>query len=160
RDGRDDGDPTTQATYSDPVAGLFPFPHIRRRERSVASTKKSPAADERAPAAFEGSPDQRPLTNRQAARLAELSGVDAEKLAGRSLAEIRPELEWRIDPQLLFFRKICGTVVRRDPVTGADWLVPGATVHVYDTDISFFGYFPSGPFGWFRPFHITREEIA
>jgi hypothetical protein len=129
-------------------------------KRAPAADKR-PAVDIKGESRFEGPPDHRPLEPKQAARLAELTGYPAEKIAGRSLAELRPELEWRIDPELLFYRRVCGTVVRRDPITGADWLVPGATVHVYDTDISFFGYFPvGGPLGWFRPFHFTREEIA
>jgi len=106
-------------------------------------------------------PDEVALTKTSAARLAEITGVSAEKLAGRSVLELRKELEWVIDPNLFEFRRVCGRVVKHDPVSGDDWGVPGATVHVYDTDVNVFGYFPIGwPFGWFWPFFFRREEIA
>jgi hypothetical protein len=106
-------------------------------------------------------PDEIALTKTSAARLAQITGVSAEKLAGRSVLELRKELEWVIDPNLFLFRRVCGRVVKHDPVSGDDWGVPGATVHVYDTDVNVFGYFPSGwQFGWFWPYFFRREQIA
>lgn len=106
-------------------------------------------------------PDKRPLQALQAARLASLTGVAERELVGKSVAELQPTLGWQVDPQLWLFRRVCGRVVKRDPVSGTDWPVPGATVHVYDTDWSFFAYFPPDwPYGWLWPFHSRREEIA
>src|SRR5579862_3549273 len=110
-------------------------------------------------------PDRRPdemlLNKISASRLSSLTGVPAEKLVGRSVADLRKELEWRVDPALWLFRRICGRVVKHDPASGEDWGVPGATVHVYDTDLNIFGYFPPGwPYGWFWPWFWRREEIG
>src|SRR5205823_966553 len=66
-------------------------------------------------------PDEVALTKTSAARLAEITGVSAEKLAGRSVLELRKELEWVIDPNLFEFRRVCGRVVKHDPVSGDDW---------------------------------------
>ena len=33
-----------------------------------------------------------------------------------------------IDPHLWFYRKVCGQVVEKDPVTGVEYPVPNATV--------------------------------
>ena len=94
-------------------------------------------------------PDEIPLTKISAARLSQLSGLKAEALAGQTVADLRKRYEWEIDLELLLFRRICGRVVKHDPASGEDWGVPGATVHVYDTDVNLFGYFPPGwPFGW------------
>ena len=91
-------------------------------------------------------PTAGPLTQRQAAYLAELTGTPAEKLAGRPIRDLEELLRWRIDPSLLFFRRICGRVVRAEPGTGVVQGVPNATVHVEDTDCSFLGFFPvEGP---------------
>jgi len=118
----------------------------------MANTKSATAAPH---------PDAVALTKTSAARLSQLTGVSADKLAGRSIADLRKELEWIIDPNLLLFRRICGRVVKHDPVSGDDWGVPGATVHVYDTDVNLFGYFPVGwHFGWYWPYFWRREEIA
>jgi hypothetical protein len=106
-------------------------------------------------------PDEVALTGTSAARLGQLTGVSPKNLVGRSVAELRKELEWVIDPDLFLFRRVCGRVVKHDPASGEDWGVPGATVHVYDTDVNLFGYYPLGwRFGWFWPFHVRREEIA
>jgi len=106
-------------------------------------------------------PDEVALTKTSAARLAQITGVSAEKLAGRSVLELRKEFEWVVDPSLFLFRRVCGRVVKHDPVSGDDWGVPGATIHVYDTDVNLFGYFPAGwQFGWFWPYFFRREEIA
>lgn len=58
--------------------------------------------------AAQPSPDQQKLTARQAARLSNLSGVDAKQLQGRSVAELATDLRWQIDPALFLFRRICG----------------------------------------------------
>ncbi|MEZ5316820.1 MAG: hypothetical protein R2752_05415 [Vicinamibacterales bacterium] len=106
-------------------------------------------------------PDQRKLTERQALRLGALATIDAKPLAGLSVAEISDKFKWQIDPTLLFFRRICGRVVKKDPVTGEAYPVPFATVHVEDTDCSLLGYFPPAwPWGWFFPLGCRREEIA
>jgi hypothetical protein len=106
-------------------------------------------------------PDKRKLTARQAERVSMLSGVAAKDLQGATIADITERLKWRIDPQLLFLKRICGRVVKTDPVTGIDQPVPFATVHVEDTDCNFLGFFPvESPFWWFFPLHCRREEIA
>ncbi len=106
-------------------------------------------------------PDQRKLTKIQAKRLAALTGLKADELAGHSVATLQEKYKWQIDPQLFLFRKICGRVVRKDPVTGVEYPVPFATVHVEDTDCNFIGYFPDPyPWGWFFPFWCHREDIA
>ena len=106
-------------------------------------------------------PDRRKLTELQARRLGAISGVDEKDLAGMVHADLAEKFRWRIDPELLFMRRVCGQVVRRDPVTGEDLPVPFATVHVEDTDCSFVGFFPVGwRWGWYYPFRCRREEIA
>lgn len=106
-------------------------------------------------------PDERALTKMQAERLSRVAGVDAERVAGSSLAALRDDLRWEIDPELLLFRRICGRVVRYDPVTGRDQGVPGATVYVEDTDYNLFAYFPAkNPFAWLHPISSRREVIA
>ena len=130
------------------------------RARKAASTevKARPRSD------FEDRPELRKLTARQAAYLEEISGVPAEKLVAKPLGELESLLRWKIDPHLLFFRKVCGRVVRVEPGTGIIQGVPNATVHVEDTDCSFLGFFPvEGPFWWwwwFWPIFCHREEIA
>lgn len=106
-------------------------------------------------------PDQRKLTSLQAQRLAALSDLDAKALTGLTTAEIGEKFRFRIDPQLLLFRRVCGKVVKKDPVTGQELPVPYATVHVEDTDCSLLGYFPStSRWGWYFPLRCRREEIA
>ena len=106
-------------------------------------------------------PDSIRLTKMQAERLSGLSGMKAEELSGRTVAELSKEFKWRIDPELLLFRKICGQVVQTDPDTGIEYPVPFATVQVEDTDCSFLGYFPVGsPWHWFFPFRCHREVIG
>ena len=113
---------------------------------------------------FEDQPDRRKVTARQAAYLEELSGVSADKLVAKPIGQLEELLRWKIDPQLLFFRRVCGRVVRVEPGTGVIQGVPNATVHVEDTDCSFLGFFPvEGPFWWwwwFWPIFCHREEIA
>ena len=116
------------------------------------------------PARTEDPPDRRAITRRQAAYLAEETGVEVEKLVSRPIAELDELLRWKIDPFLLLFRRVCGRVVRRGPGDRRVQGVPNATVHVEDTDCSFLGFFPvEGPFiwwWWFWPISCHREEIA
>lgn len=107
-------------------------------------------------------PEAAKLTARQAGRLAELSGGNATELPGLSVIDIAEKHRFRIDPHLLFFRRVCGRVVRRDPITGVAQGVPFATVNVYDTDCSFFGYFPASHpwWAWLFPFRCHRELLA
>ncbi|MGH2789028.1 MAG: hypothetical protein ACRDJV_14160 [Actinomycetota bacterium] len=106
-------------------------------------------------------PDQMPINEIQAARLAAVSGLEVEAIVGKTVADLRKEFEFRLDPSLLFFRKICGKVVKKDPVTGINYPVPFATVHIEDTDCSFFGFFPAEwPWGWFFPFLCHREVVG
>src|SRR3954470_20500801 len=77
------------------------------------------------------------LSERRAEVLAKQSGVPAHRLVRRSLAELESELRFRLDPELLLFRRICGRVVKRNLVTGLLEPVAGATVHVEDTDCRF-----------------------
>ncbi|HEX8905990.1 MAG TPA: hypothetical protein VF771_14170, partial [Longimicrobiaceae bacterium] len=106
-------------------------------------------------------PDRRPLGGLQAKRLSAISGIHEKELAGNSVAELSERFRWHIDPELLFFRRVCGKVVKKDPVTGEERPVPFATVHVEDTDCGLVSYFPrSSPWGWFFPLYCHREEIA
>ncbi|MGE5272850.1 MAG: hypothetical protein ACM3QU_03640 [Verrucomicrobiota bacterium] len=130
----------------------------RARKAASAQAKARPRSD------FEDRPELRKLTARQAAYLEEISGVPAEKLVAKPLGELDSLLRWRVDPDLLLFRKVCGRVVRVEPGTGIIQGVPNATVHVQDTDCSFLGFFPvEGPFSWwwwFWPIFCHSEEIA
>jgi hypothetical protein len=111
--------------------------------------------------AVDPAPDQRVLTARQANRLSALSGVDAKELTGHSVAQISDRLKWRIDPNLFFFRRVCGRVVKKDPITGIEYPVPFATVVVEDTDCNLLAYFPpSWPWGWYYPLFCHREVLA
>jgi hypothetical protein len=109
----------------------------------------------------EPAPDRRKLTKTQAARLGALTDIKAKDLAGLTVAEIADKFKWKIIPELLLFRKICGRVVKKDPVTGVEYPVPFATVHVQDTDCSLLWYSPKPwPWGWFFPLFCRREELA
>lgn len=115
------------------------------------------------PASHDGNdhPDQLKLTPIQAERLGALSAVAAEELIGLTVTEISDKFRFRIDPMVLLFRKVCGKVVKKDPVTGIEYPVPYATVHVEDTDCSLLGFFPSGAkWAWYFPFRCRREVIA
>lgn len=106
-------------------------------------------------------PDQLPVTERRAEYLAKEAGLSAKELTGRTVAEVNELLKWRVDPELLLYRRICGRVVKRDPLTGELCPVPGATVHIEDTDCSYLGFFPAEPpFYWLLPLSCHREEIA
>lgn len=81
-------------------------------------------------------PDRRKLTKTQVARLGALAHLEPKNLAGLTVAEITDQFKWKVNPELLYFRKTCGRVVKKDPVTGVEYPVPFATVHVQDTDCS------------------------
>lgn len=106
-------------------------------------------------------PDQIKLTQIQAERLSAMSDVAADELVGLTVAQIKEKFSFRIDPMLLFFRRVCGRVVKKDPVTGIEFPVPYATVHVEDTDCSLLGFFPPlARWAWYFPFFCRREVIA
>jgi hypothetical protein len=106
-------------------------------------------------------PDQIKLTAIQAERLGAMNDVAAKDLIGLTIAQISDKFRFRIDPMHLFFRKVCGRVVKKDPVTGIEYPVPYATVHVEDTDCSLLGFFPvQAKWAWYFPFRCRREEIA
>ena len=63
-------------------------------------------------------PDQLPVTALRAEYLAEIAKVDVKELKGKKIAEVHDVLKWRLEPELLAFRRVCGKVVKRDPVTG------------------------------------------
>jgi hypothetical protein len=106
-------------------------------------------------------PNKLKVTEKRARHLAKLANLDVEEFAGKTVAQANKLLQWRVDPELLLFRRVCGRVVKRNPVTGGFCPVPGATVHVEDTDCSFLGFFPvEGPFFWLFPITCHREEIA
>src|ERR1700680_639101 len=106
-------------------------------------------------------PDQVKLSTMQAGRLAAISGVETSEIQGLTVAEVSAKLRWRIDPELLFFRKICGKVVKEDPVSGIEYPVAYATVEVADTDCSFLGFFPkAAKWSWYFPLRCRREVLA
>jgi len=106
-------------------------------------------------------PDQRKLTTMQATRLGALTDIDASQLAGHTIADLSERLKWQIDPELLLFRKVCGKVVKKDPITNVEYPVPFATVIVEDTDCSLVTYLPGGwPWGWIFPLLCHREVLA
>ena len=106
-------------------------------------------------------PDSQPITDLQAQRLAKVSGLEVKEITGLSIADIREKFKWHIDPEILFFRRICGRVVKHDAATGINYPVPFATVHVEDTDCSFLGLFPTHSHWWWGfPYSCRREEIA
>ena len=106
-------------------------------------------------------PDRKKLTALQAKRLGAMSEINPKELAGLTIAEISERFRFRIDPRWLFFQRVCGTVVKTDPVTGIEYPVPYATVEVEDTDCDLLGYFPPHyRWGWYFPFRCHREVIA
>ena len=68
-------------------------------------------------------PDQLKLTPIQAERLGALSNIDPKPLVGMTIAQITEKYRFAIDPSILFFRKICGKVVKKDPITGVEYPV-------------------------------------
>lgn len=106
-------------------------------------------------------PDKVVLTKTQAKRLAALAEVDIEEISGKNIAELTELLRWRVDPRIFRFKRICGKVVKKDPVTGIEYPVPFATVYVEDTDCNFLLYSPPGfPWSWHFPVNCHREVIA
>lgn len=106
-------------------------------------------------------PDRRLITNAQAKRLSSISGIDAKLLAGIAHADVAEKLKWVVDPGFFLMRRVCGQVVKKDPVTGVEYPVPYATVHVEDTDCSLLGFFPKqSKWGWYFPINCHREVIA
>lgn len=106
-------------------------------------------------------PDEWRSTKIQAEWLAAESRLPVEELKEVPLRELHERLRFVLDPELLFFRRVCGRVVKRDPASGEYLGVPNATVHVEDTDCSFLGFFPEdNPYVWFWPFRVRREEIG
>jgi len=117
--------------------------------------------EKKRPRAQAETPDLRKLSAVQARRLAGLYDLDAKELVGQTVAAVLEKHRWIIDPPIALFRKICGQVVRKDPVTGVEYPVPFATVHVEDTDCNLVWYGPPGwKWGWFYPLFCHREEIA
>jgi hypothetical protein len=117
-------------------------------------TKQTPASPAHAP-------DRTPLTKSQAQRLASLSNIEAQQLTGLSVAEISEKYRWQIDPNFLLFRRICGQVVKKDPVTGVEYPVPFANVYAEDTDCTILGLFPIDlPWAWFFPIFCRTEVVA
>lgn len=105
-------------------------------------------------------PEDWEITERQVAYLEEQSGERLREYVGEVAIDLVDELDWRVDPELLGFKKVCGRVVKRDS-TGQEYPVPNATVHINDTDCNLLSYFPpSSRWGWFYPFGCHREEIA
>ncbi len=106
-------------------------------------------------------PDQRPITELQAKRLAALSGLNQKELVNLSVVQISERFRWKIDLELLRFRRICGRVVKKDPITGIEYPVPFATVHVEDTDCNFLGFSTiESRWAWYFPTFCRREEVA
>jgi hypothetical protein len=106
-------------------------------------------------------PDQVALNPLQQKRLSLLTGIDEAKIKGNTVAQLSDSLRWDIDLSLFLFRKICGKVVKKDPITGVEYPVPFATVYVEDTDCTLLSYQPSKfPWTWFFPLNCKREVIA
>ncbi len=106
-------------------------------------------------------PDRIKLSAIQSQRLSSLTNVGLDEIEGRTIAELSESLKWRIDPDCFLFRRICGQVVRWDPISGQYQPVPFATVHVVDTDCDFLGYFPlEVKWAWLYPIFCHQEEIT
>jgi hypothetical protein len=109
----------------------------------------------------QSAPDQAPLTQSQANMLSGLTGIDASKFKGLSVAEISSEFRWQIDPNFFLFVRVCGQVVKQNPATGNQDPVPFATVYAEETTCSLLGRFPVGiPWAWFFPFQCHTEVVA
>lgn len=106
-------------------------------------------------------PDDWRVTEQQLAHIRTLTEDAPSDLAGATALDVRDQLEFAMDPDLLGFRQVCGRVVTHDSATGEYHPVPNATVRVEDTDCSFLSRFPSDlGYGWFFPFDCTRETVA
>jgi len=128
---------------------------------NAAKQSGSKKTNSPATATREITPDQMKLTKIQAKRLGQLTNIKIEEAEGLTVAQLSERLKWVVDPALFLFRRICGRVVKKDPVTGIEYPVPFATVIVEDTDCNLISYFPlPWPWGWFFPFNCHRETIA
>jgi hypothetical protein len=106
-------------------------------------------------------PDKIKLNRIQAKRLADLTSVDVKEIQGQNIAQLSESLKWRIDPNYFLFERVCGQVVRWDPVSGQYQPVPFATVHIMDTDCDFLGYFPyQVKWAWLYPIFCYEEQIT
>ena len=52
------------------------------------------------PPSDSAAPDQRKLSERQARRLAGLTGLEAESIAGLTIVDVSEKLKWRFDPAI------------------------------------------------------------
>lgn len=96
-------------------------------------------------------PDQVILNPLQQKHLAIMAGVQEDEIRGKNIAQLSETLKWKIDPYLLFFRKICGKVVKKD-ADGNEYPIPFATVNVEDTECNLIIYQPVGyPWSWHFP---------
>jgi hypothetical protein len=112
-------------------------------------------------ASAQAAPDQIPLTQSQANMLSSLTGIDASKFKGLTVAEIASQYRWQINPDFFLFVQICGQVVYQNPVTGAQYPIPYATVSAEETICSYLGFFPLElPWGWFFPFDCQTVTVG
>jgi hypothetical protein len=107
-------------------------------------------------------PGERELNRLQVERFASLTDLPTDEIAGASIATLTERLEWRVDPWWFLFVRVCGQVVKVDPVTGLKYPVAGATVQVRDVDCDWFWLFPPHwPWSWgFRFGPCEWEELA
>ncbi len=105
--------------------------------------------------------ESKPLGNLQLKRLSQVAGISENKISGLSIKDISDKFKFELDISHLFYRRICGQVVKTDPSTGIKHPVPFATVHVEDTDCNLLTYAPvNSPYIWYFPFFCKKEEIA
>jgi hypothetical protein len=101
------------------------------------------------------------LSKLQIKRFSSLTGNDEAAVKGKNMIDLRELFKFHIDPKLFLFEKICGKVVKKDPVTGVEYPVPFATVHVEDVDLNLITYSPPGfPWVWHFPLILKKEEIG
>src|SRR5512133_2704640 len=93
--------------------------------------------------------------------------VKKDLMRAREGKIVPADIPLKFKPELLplwppLMQTVCGRVIKRDPVTGAECPVPGATVTVLDVDLNFLWYYPPPgfPWGWIYPFWLRREKIA
>jgi hypothetical protein len=109
----------------------------------------------------EAAPDERPIGIVPANRISNLTGLPPSEFEGHTVAALSERLKWVVDPELWLYRRICGQVVKTDPLTGVDLPVPNATVEIFDTVCDYWGFFPElWPWGWLFPTHCERELLA
>ena len=124
----------------------------KRQPRITESGRRKARSDEGAEIKVEA-PEERRLTKRQVEYLSKVTGFAASELADIRLGALADKLKYHLDWSSFFFQKVCGRVVKRDPVTGVLYPVPYATVHVEDTDCHLIFYSPSGlGYAWLYPF--------